>query len=828
MQYSSLRRLIHGCLVGGLLLAARPALAQNARITVDASRVTNRITPWMYGSCIEDVNHEIYGGFYDQKIFGESFEEPPPSSTFAGWTNYGGNWQGAKGNNTGTSISVAASAGSKLVREGQTVGDGIVTADITFPDARGDNAGLLVRVSQPGIGADNFDGYEISLSASQQHIVLGKHRHNWQLLRQVPVQVVVGRANHLRVELAGPRARISLNGGAQPLIDYTDTDAPFLTGQVALRTWNADAAFADVQLGEGRQRGAEQFVSSTNSALSGQWDAVRTGTAKAEYVHDARNPYNGTYSQMVRHGAGSGTVGVANRGLNRWGIAAHKGKPLQGRVYLRADELSGPVTVALQSADGTKTYATHSIRRVSGQWAKYPFTLAPDATDKNARFEVWLDRPGTLWIDQAVLMGTGAAQFKGAAPQALPLRADIGQALVEQGLTFMRYGGTMVNAPGYRWKKMIGDRDQRPPYRGHWYPYSTNGFGIEEFLQFCEAARIEAAFAINIEEAPQDAADLVEYLNGAATTPWGKVRAANGHPQPYNVRWIEIGNEEVIGSDDAEGYQHYIERFKLLHAAMHAKDPTIQFVNAAWWRPESPNMATVFKALEGMATYWDLHVWADDARSGTRVDKDLAQMQSLFQQWVPGTKTKVVIFEENGNLHNMQRALGHATVLNATRRHGDFVLVSCPANALQPWGQNDNGWNQGQIFFTPDRVWGMPPYYAQQMTARNHQPLRVVNTLEGGPNLDVTATRSEDGKTLVLHVVNTGSAVQSASLALTGFAGCRPTAQVWTLSAPPQAVNAPASPEAVRVQESTLQTAGTAFNYTFAANSYTILRLTRG
>lgn len=79
----------------------------------------------------------------------------------------------------------------------------------------------------------------------------------------------------------------------------------------------------------------------------------------------------------------------------------------------------------------------------------------------------------------------------------------------------------MINIPGYRFKKMIGDRDKRPPYHGHWYRWSTNGFGIEDFLQFCEKAGFTAAFAVNIEETPQDMADMIEYLNGPVTSEWG-------------------------------------------------------------------------------------------------------------------------------------------------------------------------------------------------------------------------------------------------------------------------------------------------------------------
>lgn len=91
---------------------------------------------------------------------------------------------------------------------------------------------------------------------------------------------------------------------------------------------------------------------------------------------------------------------------------------------------------------------------------------------------------------------------------------------------------TLADQSLFLFKNMIGDPDKRPPYRGHWNHYSTNGFGIEEFLRYCEATNITPSFAVNIYETPQDMADMIEYLNGDASTPWGAKRAKNGHPKP--------------------------------------------------------------------------------------------------------------------------------------------------------------------------------------------------------------------------------------------------------------------------------------------------------
>lgn len=350
---------------------------------------------------------------------------------------------------------------------------------------------------------------------------------------------------------------------------------------------------------------------------------------------------------------------------------------------------------------------------------------------------VYIKSKGKLWIDQVVLMGTGDEQFK-----RLPIRADLGAAFIDQGVSFPRYAGTMVNSPEYRFKKMIGDPDKRTPYRGHWNQYTTNGFGIEEFLQYSEKSGITPAFAVNIYETPKDMSDMVEYFNGPETSKWGAIRASNGHSKPYGVKYIEIGNEEVFFNEDKpEAYKEYVERFMMLAEAMKKKDNSLVLIHSAWCRPSSPNMEYVFKQLNGLTDYWDLHVGGDDLKAGLETDKQITNMLRLFKSWDPATTMKIAVFEENGSKHGIQRALGHATNMNAIRRHSENVLTSSPANALEPYLQNDHDWNQGQIFFTSNQVWGMPPFYSQKMQAENHLPLRVKSEVEG--ELDVTATAGE-------------------------------------------------------------------------------------
>jgi alpha-L-arabinofuranosidase len=379
----------------------------------------------------------------------------------------------------------------------------------------------------------------------------------------------------------------------------------------------------------------------------------------------------------------------------------------------------------------------------------------------------------------------------------------------------------MVNAPEYRWKRMIGDRDKRPQYKGWWYPQTTNGFGFEDFLIFCKTAGFEPVVSINVEETPQDVADLIDYLNGPVTTEWGRRRAENGHPEPYNLRYLQLGNEETTNA-------HYIERFKILHDAIRPRDPKVELIIAAWWEPDNPVSRRIVQELDGKAALWDVHVGGDDPREGAKVDALFTRMERLVREWAPGTKLKACVLEENGGRHDIARALGHASVLNATQRHGDFVLIDCPANCLQAWKQNDNGWDQGQLFYTSDKVWGMPPYYAQQMAASVHLPCRVASeVISPGNDLDLTATRDEEGRTLVLKVVNAGNQAHRTDISLDGFVPVQAKAEVTTLSGALDDRNSPEAPERIVPKRSAIDDAGARFSYEFPARSYTILKLTR-
>jgi hypothetical protein len=582
--------------------------------------------------------------------------------------------------------------------------------------------------------------------------------------------------------------------------------------------------------------------------VSRLWRPLRRGSAVGRFaVEKAQRsfqPFLGSQSQRLAMIGGQGEVGIENRGLNRWGLCFQAGKPYEGWLWARAERATD-LYVALESGDGSRIYDEARLPLpAGGTWCRLDFRLTPSGSDAahgtgsaSGRFAVKLKRPGDVLLGYAFLQPGPWGRFKG-----LPVRRDIAEALVAQGLTVMRCGGAMVNSPEYRWKEMIGPRDRRRPYRGTWYPYSTNGFGIFDFLDFCEAAGLLGIPDLNSFETPQDMADFLEYANGPADSRWGRRRAADGHPKPYGLKHVEFGNEENV---DAV----YARRFMAMAEVVWAKNPEVTLVvgDGCFTRPVPPPYRALadeksvldFARRHGREIWFDVHVDTGTPRAMTGLDGARSVAEGLAAL-CPGAKYKVAVFELNAQVHDLQRALGSACATQALERLGGAgfagVPVVCSANCLQPCGQNDNGWDQGLVFFTPSRVWAQPPYYVTQMMSRRYLPQRVrAEAQSPGDVLDVIAKRSPDGRVVQIQVVNCDSRPMPAELKLEGFVPASGTssasgtvADVLTLTGSPRDTNTRDRPDRVAPVAGRWQPdfAGGKAVYTFPPYSFTILRWT--
>ena len=762
-----MKRNIISCvlILASMMAISTPVEAQT--LTVDASNVLCKISPLIYGAGAEDVNHEIYGGLYDQKIFGEGFEEPALAN-IKGFRSYDEKWSVVDG-----MAQLQTSRHGKLIYQGKTISSGTVEVEVRMDDINA-IAGFIVNVSNAGTGADAFNGYEVALNASKMSFVLGKHQQNWQPISDETMNFnPLGEWNKLRVKINGAKLQVFLND--TKIKDYEDTSSPLQSGYVGLRSYGGSATFRNLKIDS-----TPIIFETDGPSISGMWTALGEG----EFLHDTTQPFTGKASQKI---SGPEGTGIYNMGLNRWGIGIEKDETLRASLYLKG---MGKVQIALQSANGSKEYARTEIEGLTDEWQRFDTELTPNESDVKARFVLELAEEGTIWADQVLLC-----------TDSYPFRSDLTEAFRQEHLTFLRYGGTMVNATQYMTHDMIGSRLERQPYYGHWYRFSTNGFAIPEFVEFARLIGAEPTFAINIEDNPADVLALLQYI------------------EPYNLRYIEIGNEECIGSSARSAYEHYVERYLVLYDAIHEAYPELQFINAAWWRPNNTElMQYVFQSLDGKCDFWDYHPWTETPQQAVEIEAVISQMHDLFLSWNPQTTMRCAIFEENGNTHDMARALAHAVMLNVVRRAGGFVPMDSPANALQPYKQNDNGWDQGQIFFSPSQVWMQPPFYAQQMAATNHQPLLIESSCTQSSNLDYTATRNEAGDTIVLHIINYGTSARRLTLDITNF-GAISSIRSYTLTGTLSGENTPTQPTRFVPTEAFVEPGS---RLTVRSNSYTV------
>jgi hypothetical protein len=810
-----------------LLALAAPADAQDASIRIDAGRVTAHVGRHLAGACIEDVNHEIYGGLYSQMVFGESFQEPSAQSPVKAFRMYGGRWSIADGE-----LRAAGGEGPMLVSDLPAFADGEAGVDVFFADRMAGNAGLIVKVGDPKPGADNFDGYEASLDPQRGVLVLGRHRHNWEPIKETPCDVPVDRWISLRVKMTGRALEVLVDG--KSVLAYEDRDHPLPGGAVGLRQWRREARYRNLSVTTGGKTRALPFEPdpAASDEVSGMWAPFRRGAARGRYTLETDRPFAGKQSQKIVFSGGDGEVGVENRGLNRQGMCLRAGKAYEGYVWAWAEK-PADLWAALESPDGSRTRAETRLRVAGDGWQRLPFDLTPSDDEESGRLALKLKQPGAVVVGHAFLQPGPWGRFK-----ELPVRRDVVEGLIDQKHSVLRYGGSMVNHPDYRWKNMIGPRDRRPPTAGTWYRHSSNGWGIVDFLNLCEAAGFLGVPAFNMGETPRDMADFVEYVNGPADGEWGRKRAADGHLQPYRLRYLELGNEERIDG-------RYFERFRPLAEAIWARDPEIIPVvgdflyNQPVTDPDHvagaasgvSSLAGHRKILE-LAKKLDREVWFDvhiDTEGPGASDslRALPSYVEALDRIADGARHKVVVFELNANNHALRRALGNALALNAVARIGDRIAVVCSANGLQVDGQNDNGWDQGLLFLNPCKVWPQPSYFVTQQFA-HPLPLCVKSEVKSpGDLLDVTVTRDEDGKRLQIQVVNVGDRPIEARIRVDGFKPGKAVAGVVELSGKLGEVNTAAEPRRIAPREKEWRhgLADGEGRYTFPARSVAVLRL---
>jgi alpha-N-arabinofuranosidase len=524
-----------------------------------------------------------------------------------------------------------------------------------------------------------------------------------------------------------------------------------------------------------------------------------------------------------------GDITDARRGLSQGHLSIRAGETYNGYVWIKAPEkqgYTGNITVALEedNTDG-KTYAQTSLPSVSaGPWKKYSFMLLPEKTDRFAKLTFLFGGKGTLYIDQ-ISLEPGDAKDQ--------MRSDSEAMIAKLRPSFMRWPGGNV-AQDYHWQWGIGPRDLRPTWINKaWSNAPEPGdLGTDEYLALCERLHIEPSITVNVEGAgatAQEAAAWVEYVNGPATSKYGAMRAANGHPAPYAVKQWELGNEIfgswVRGHVTAEIYANSAVRYA---KAMRAVDPTIQLIAVGKGVMEGQDdwNSTVLRVAGPVINYLAIHNYTTLSQNATTADPR-AQMMAragefeanyrhtgdLIAKFAPGRNIKLIVNEWNlfygaDVIESMEGAVYASRIMNGFERDGNIIDSNCISDLL-------NGWVGGIIQASRDRVYGTPQFYALKMyndhlgTNRLQAKISSPELKAGVQSVDAVATSSGDGHDVYIKLSNANrSHGIKAMIDLVDFPYLRDVPVVLLSSTDLMKRNSFTKPDAVIPVDKTIQCSG--------------------
>ncbi len=454
------------------------------------------------------------------------------------------------------------------------------------------------------------------------------------------------------------------------------------------------------------------------------WAAVRSGAARVNLFFDTSMPLNAIRSRSLRVEVASPNgerAGVVNEGY--WGIGVKKGESYDFSMYARAAAgFDGPLTVSLEGKDGS-VYAQARLTGPKATWTRVSASLQANATDPAARLSICANRGATFWITM-VSLRPGNDIF----------RADLLQKLKDLKPGFVRFpGGTYVQGnereSAFRWKSTIGALESRPGHQNApWVYWSTDNMGFHEYLLLCErlgAIPMYVAYAgmtwtpnskspfgvlashkIPVGDLPldemgpivQDTLDAIEYANGPVTSKWGAVRAKAGHPAPFGLKIVEIGNEDGFNA-------LYPDRYILFYKAIKARYPDIQIVaNERRSRPGQPPLAPLPMDLV------DEHIYA---RPQAAID--MARNLDARDRSGPKAVLAEYAVQASGGFGNMRAALAEAVMLAGIERNPDVMPMASYAPLLA--NVHAINWRPDLIYFDSVSSYGTPSYYVQKMLA---------------------------------------------------------------------------------------------------------------
>lgn len=765
-------------------------------LDLDPNTVLNDIDENVYGHFLEHIFHSANGGLWGDLVWNRSFETLPPGT---------GSW---------------STNATELIQSSLDTNVRLPFGDTAWTDYEftleaykdGGDEGFLIMFRANG---DQFYWLNLGGWGNTRH-QLEKGQGN-AVGPQYAGSINTGQWYGIRIRCEGNHIQCWLDDGFGEvlIIDWTDTSSPSLSGQVGVGTWVTQARFRNILVETLGGSPLWSGLPDPNALTMPNWETY--GSATLQLSSDALNSY-----QSVAIGKSSSSEGGLSQTPFRFDV-----QPYTGSLWAKGNSITGMV---VRLKDGITVLAETNFPALGGTWQNYPFLLTPSTMASNATLEISLLGSGTAYLDQVSLMGQDAIDTGGYRPDLLTLVSNIAPPVIRWP------GGCFASA--YRWKDGIGaqhDRVAHPVLQ--WDDRDVNSFGTDEFIQMCHLIGAEPILVLNIgvlnpcaasdrigpfpseAELLQDSLDWIEYCNGDTNTTWGAVRAANGHPEPYNVKYWEIDNE--TWSMGSTWYANKVNEYAPL---MRAADPSIKLIAVgSGWADQSWSQDIIDQCATNI-DYISVHSYLGPEEYATG---PLAYENYLIDlaNYIAGSDNpdmEIYNSEWNAQSIDLRTGLFAGGLLNAFERQGAVFTMGGPA--LMYRHLSAGAWNNSFMNFDHTGSFVAPNYVVMKLWRDHYAPLRIQADGDAG-SLNLVATKTNDGSKVNIKVVNPSTTEKRTYLNLPGGTIIT-SADFQYVTAPSLFTeNSLAEPNAVQAVTGTTSVAGSTVEVTFPPESASVVSI---
>lgn len=562
---------------------------------------------------------------------------------------------------------------------------------------------------------------------------------------------------------------------------------------------------------------------------------------------DGQNLANPRFARVAVNNATTGTLSITNEGFRGMGIK----KDLRYDFSLMYREATGNLKLHIEILSAKNKILASGVvttEKTGNIWKKQGITIVANDTAQKGKMKIWFEGSGVIDMDMISLFPEDTWKNRPGG-----MRADMIQLLADMKPGFLRFpGGCIVEgfdlSQRYQWKKTIGPVEERQLIINRWNfefahrptpdYFQTFGLGFFEYFQLAEdigasplpilncgmACQFNSAELVPLDQINpyvQDALDLIEFANGDVKTQWGKVRADMGHPDPFNLKMMGVGNENW-------GPQ-YIERLQIFQKAIKEKYPNIKLVNSSGTDPNGERFDYLNSELRKMkADIIDEHYYRRPEwffENASRYDNYERNGSKIFAGEYAGQSDKAVSIE---NKNNVRTAIAEAAFLTGLERNADVVVMASYA----PLFAHVDGWQ-----WTPDLIWvdnlrsaGTVNYQVQKLFSNNKGtnavPALLNNkALSGQDSLYVSAVTDKKNNEIIIKIVNGAATERNNSFLLEGIKKIAAEGTVTVLTGNPDQINTVDNPFTVMPVVSTITVKRKKIDITLKPLSFTIIKV---